>query len=347
MAILMLCFALMLCGCNYVSGQDALIGEHVNATHFAKEYTDIQTHISSAIMSSFKHIRIAEGTYFIARSVFVTTPNITISGIENKTTLFINSTRGLGLAMIVMSDTSNVSVANLMLNGYNNASRDTFEVNGIAYVNVSSGLVDNVRSENFRNGMFVNHSSELVFENVHVSTSQYDGWLVRNSSLISINASSSLSNGRRGIALVGNNTYINITNSLIMSHITDNNCGIRLEHSEFVFVVNNTITNNKIGLCLKSVTNIQLLFNTITGINDAKCIYISDVSQGRFVKNECNTETIDPLTPPPPVDSLAPLSSKRNTPSPSNNKHTSTGTIAMFSNSVAFVVMITLIVFAL
>lgn len=345
MTVITLLFAFIMFGYNHVMGQEALIGEHVNATHFVREYTDIQSHINSAIGNGFKHLKIAQGTYFIARSILISTPNITISGLHNRTTLLLRSTRPLGLAMFVVSDTSNVSFTNLMLNGYNNASRNTFEVNGIAFVNVSSCIISGVHSKNFRNGIFVNGSFGLVFEDVHVTTCQYDGWLVRNSSSLSINGSSSSFTGRHGIAVVGNSININITRN----NVSNSNIGIRMEQTNLACILNNTITNNDIGVYLKSLFNVQVSTNTITSTKDAKCIDLNNILQGQFINNECNTNASEPTIPSSHNgDVHKPSPSPVPTPHPPPKRNHKSGSVTVrFSNSLLILAGLALVMFIL
>ncbi len=326
---------LMVCGCSCINGQEALIGDNANATYFTKQYTDIQGYIYSAITNGYKQIKISQGTYYMTRSSFISTPDVMIRGTEAMTTLLFNNTKVLGLAMFVVSDTYNVSIFDMVLDGLNNATGTKFELNGVAFVNMTYGSLDNVRLTNFRNGVFVNSSSYMNFSNVHINSCQYDGWLVRRSSFVMVNDSSSSSNGRHGIAFIGNNTYVNVSWSNITGHVDDNNCGVRFELSQNVSINNNILSNNNIGVCLKNIVGVKVLMNTITRVNATKCIYITDVSQTEFINNACNTKVIDPtITPPPKVE--VKTSPPMQTPSPPKKRKSDSGRV-MVSGMVLIV----------
>ena len=288
-----------------VMGQDeVLIGDHTNATYYAKQFTDIQEYLYSALQNGYSNIRIAQGTYYMARSLQINNDDIVIMGsvdAEDKpiTILQLNNTKVLGLAVFVLKGVSNVSISNLVLDGYNNASNASFELNGIAFVNVTEGSLSGVVLKSFRNGVYVNISTALTFHKINVSSSQYDGLLIRNTTNIEFFNSSTCCNGRHGINFFGNLTNITISSNTISSHKIDNACAVRVEDANGVFVESNNIFNNQVGVCLKSVSGVQLLSNVINSTKESKCIYISGITSSQFIKNECNAKVIDPLVPPP------------------------------------------------
>lgn len=288
---------LMVGACYCVQMQEALIGDNVNATYFTQQYTDIQRYINSAITNGYKQIRISQGTYYMARSSLISTANVTIRGTEAMTTLLLNHTKASMLAMFVVSNTYNVSIADVMLNGFNNATGNMFEMNGVAFINTTHGSLENVRLINFRNGVFVNTSSHVNLISVHINSSQYDGLLVKQSSIVVVNSSSSSHNGRHGMSFINDNTFVSVSRSNIIDHIKDTSCGLNLEQSENVSVSDNMLLNNNVGICMKNIVSVKAVMNTITCSKETKCIYLNTVSLAEFINNQCNSKVIDPTTP--------------------------------------------------
>jgi parallel beta-helix repeat protein len=322
-------------GLANVFGQDALVGEHTNATYFAKQYTDIQGLLYSAIDNGFKAIRIAEGTYFMPRSLQIRVSNVSIFGSKASTVLQLNNTKMLGLAVFVFNDVSNVSIVDIEIDGYNNVSQSLYEMNGVAFVNVSYGFANDIHLKNFRNGMFVNNSTMISFNDIQVNASQHDGMLVRNSSNIIVSNSSFNSNGRHGINFQDNadNVIISFTN--VSNHAVNGSCGLRLEDASIVSINNNNIDRNRIGICLKSIETIKLSRNMMTIINGQKCIHMVDVSQTEFMNNECNNKLIDPTIPPPSPRSVVSM------PPPPPPKRKSSGSALVAFNIFTIIMIIT------
>lgn len=322
-------------GMTIVCGQEAIVGEHTNATFFAKQYTDIQGLLYSAIDNGYKTIRIAEGTYFMPRSLQIKVSNTTISGTHSLTVLQLNNTKMLGLAVFVFDDVSNVSIVNIEIDGYNNVSQALYEMNGIAFVNVSYGFANGIRLKNFRNGMFVTNSTMISFDNIQVDASQHDGMLVRKSNNVIVSNSSFNSNGRHGINFQDNADNVIISFSNVSNHAVNGSCGLRLEDASIVSINNNNIDRNRIGICLKSIKNIKLSRNMMTIINGQKCIHMGDVSQTEFMNNECNKKLIDPTIPPPPKSVVI-------TAPPPPPKRKSSGNALVAFNTFTIIMIITI-----
>jgi parallel beta-helix repeat protein len=305
---------------NVLAQDEALIGEHTNATYFVKQYRDIQGSLYSALENGYNTIRIAKGTYFMPRSLLINNDDTIILGTTD-TILQLNNTKILGLAMFVLMGVSNVSITNITLDGYNNASQVSYELNGIAVVNVTSGILENVKLNGFRNGIYINASTDVNILNINISLSQYDGFLVRNSTNIMLSNSSSCCNGRHGMNFFGNMTNVTISSNVAFSHKTDSACAIRVADADNVFLEGNVLSNNEIGLCLRNLDGVQVMKNLINRTTDAKCIYINSITGSKFVSNECDAKIINPLVsshlpPPPPKTSASP-------PPPPKKKHKS------------------------
>jgi hypothetical protein len=240
----------------------------------------------------------------MARSLQINKSNLTVHGTldTNQNVLSflqLNNSKALGLAMFVVSDAYNVSFSNLHMDGYNNATKSIHDLNGVAYVNVTYGVMNNILLRNFRNGVYVNVSTVVHIRNTTIQTSQYDGVLVRNSSDVVFNHSVSTLNGRYGIAFNGNSKSLMVSFSKIASHMLDGNCGVRFEQAQGVYLGNNTIINNDIGVCLKEIVKLTLINNVIYSGNGTKCVYITNAVNTQFVNNDCNAKIIDPTTPLP------------------------------------------------
>jgi hypothetical protein len=292
----------LIIGC-VTNGQYALIGDHGNATYFAKQYTDIQGLIFSALTDGYQTIRIAQGIYYVSRSTLVNASNITLTGSLDtynnvSTTIHLNNTKINGLAMFAVIDAVNVSIENMMLNGLNIATKTMYELNGVSFTNTTVGSMKNVIISNFRNGVFVNVSTMLIFQEMYVHSNQHDGLQSRMSNNITIANCSVLSNGRHGINIYGNNiSSITLSQNNVTSQNADGSCGMRVENSNIVYVSDNNFINNNIGVCLKNVADAQLFNNTISGLNNMKCIYFVGVFPSSFINNECNDKSIDTMIP--------------------------------------------------
>jgi hypothetical protein len=293
-------FVLMLVvASRYVNGQnETLIGEHTNAIYFAKQYTDIQGHLYAALENGYENIRIADGTYFMARSLQINRHNVMLSGSVD-TILQVNNSRVSGLAMFVVNGVSNVSISNIELDGYNNASKTLYELNGVALVNAVNAVVMRVSLKGFRNGVFTNVSRRVNFVELNVTSSQHDGFLVRNSTDIVLSNSSTCCNGRHGINFFGNLTNIVVSSNNVSIHNFDSACAVKVEGGMDVVLNNNALAINEIGICLKNLVNVQVLRNVMNNVSDFKCIQINNITNSQFISNECNAKVINPLTPPP------------------------------------------------
>lgn len=314
---------LMIIASQHVFGQDeALIGEHTNATYFVKQFADIQSSLYDAIDNGYDIIRIAKGTYYMARSLQVSKHNIQIQGAVD-TVLQLNNTRILGLAMFVFMGVSNVTIGDMTLDGYNNASQVSFEINGVALVNVTDGIMTSVSMRGFRNGVFINASTNINMLNNNVTSSQHDGFLVRNSTNVVLSNSSTCCNGRHGMNFFGNMTNVIISSNNAYSHMNDSTCAIRVEDADNVLLNNNTLSRNQIGLCLKSLAGVRVLNNVINSTTETKCIHINSITGSQFISNECNAKAIDPLVPPPASPPPPPPKASASPPPPPKKKQTS------------------------
>lgn len=318
-------FMLVVASRNVMGMNETLIGEHTNATYFAKQYTDIQGHLYSALENGYENIRIADGTYFMARSLQINKHNVMLSGSVN-TILQVNNSKVLGLAMFVINGVSNVSISNMELDGYNNASKTLYELNGVALVNAVNAVVMRVSLKGFRNGVFTNASTSVKFVELNVSSSQHDGFLVRNSTDVVVSNSSTCCNGRHGINFFGNLSNIIVSSNNVSIHNFDSACAVKVEDGMDIVVNNNTISENEIGICLKKLVNVQVLMNVLNNVNEFKCIHINNITNSQFISNECNSKVIDPLTPPPMV--VVPVSPP---PPPPKRKQKSASRISIMS----------------
>jgi hypothetical protein len=344
MKTIYVCIVLALITGTVTNGQYALIGDHGNATYFAKQYTDIQGFISSALMDGYQTIRIAQGIYYVSRSTLITASNVTLTGsfdTDNNvsTTIHLNNTKMIGLAMFAVIDAENVSIENMIINGLNIATKTMYELNGVSFTNTTVGSMKNVIISNFRNGVFVNVSTMLTFQEMYVHSSQHDGLQSRMSNNITIANSSVSSNGRHGVNFYGNNTSITLSQNNVTSQNADGSCGMRVENSNIVYVIDNNFIQNNIGVCLKSVTDAQLLNNTISGLKNMKCVYLVGVFPTTFVNNECNDKFIDPTTASPQVVQ-SPPSSRQTSQPPSPPKKRKSSTVC---NIVSHTVMLSMV----
>lgn len=318
-------FMLVIASRNVFGMNETLIGEHTNATYFAKQYTDIQGHLYSALENGYDNIRIADGTYFMARSLQINKHNVMLSGSVN-TILQVNNSRVLGLAMFVINGVSNVSMSNIELDGYNNVSNSLYELNGVALVNAVNTVVMRVSLNRFRNGVFTNVSTRVKFVELNVSSSQHDGFLVRNSTDVVISNSSTCCNGRHGINFFGKLSNIAISSNNVSFHQSDSACAVKVEDGMDIVVNNNIISKNEIGICLKKLVNVQVSMNVLNNVNEFKCTSINNITNSKFINNECNAKVIDPLTPPPMV--IEPMSPP---PPPPKRKQKSASRMSIMS----------------
>jgi len=304
---------------------ETLIGEHTNATYFAKQYTDIQGHLYSALENGYENIRIADGTYFMGRSLQINRHNVMLSGSVD-TILQVNNSRVSGLAMFVVNGVSNVSISNIELDGYNNASNSLYELNGVALVNAVNAVVMRVSLKGFRNGVFANVSRRVKFVELNVTSSQHDGFLVRNSTDIVLSNSSTCCNGRHGINFFGNLTNIVVSSNNVSIHNFDSACAVKVEGGMDVVLNNNALAINENGICLKNLVNVQVSRNVMNNVGDFKCIQINNITNSQFISNECNAKVINPLTPPPmTVVTMSPP------PPPPKRKQKSASSISVMS----------------
>lgn len=325
-----------------VAGQDeALIGEHANATYFAKQYVDIQGYLYQALQNNYDTIRIAKGTYFMSRPIQITKSNIAVMGTTDTnetvyTVLQLNNTNVLGLAMFAFIGVSNVSISKLSLDGYNNVSKAAYELNGVAFVNVNNAVLDSVSLKLFRNGVYGNASTNINIAYANVTSSQYDGFLIRDSANIVFVNNSICCNGRHGINIFGSSTNVTVSTTNAFTHNSDSACAVRMEDTTNTTLDTNILADNQVGICMKNLSSVQVIGNVMNRTSDTKCIYMFNVTASQFVNNECNAKLINPLVSPPPPPSLSP---PRTTSSPPQSKRMQKSACNMYVMSYALAVV--------
>lgn len=344
MAIITYLITIALFASTSIAEQEALIGEHINATYFARQYEDIQGYLSSAISDNYTIIRVSNGTYSMSKTLQINKNNITIIGTvdadNNHTTfLTLNNKNVAGLAVFASNSVANVSITNIIID--NNSTK---EINGVSFVNVTNGMLQGLSLKGFRNGVFVNVSSNVSVIQVNVTSSKFDGILVRSSQNVNISNISTCCNGRHGINILANTKGAVVSFNNAFTHQSKNACGVRMESSSNMTLEGNVLYDNQINICLRSISFVQVIANKMTQINQTKCIFINGAANGQFINNECNSRVMNISSPPPPKVN-APPPPKVNAPPPPPRRR-SNGYMAVMSNTLLLSGLIAYIIIA-
>lgn len=294
---------------------EVLIGEHTNATYYTKQNTDIQDLLYSALANGESDIRIASGTYFMSKTIRLMS-NVNIRGTRNTsqtsqtsftngellTSLKVNSTQLLGLALFVTVNVTNVTISDLVIDGYNMHLNKSGEVNGIALVDSSNVMLNQLNITNFRNGVFLNKTMMITIDHCAIFRNDYDGALVRRSHGVFVSYGYTRLNGRNGFNIASNSSNVTITNSDIRRNKDSASCGVTILTGNNVEIINNNLTlTNQSGVCMRDASNVIVANNVIISVNDRSCIKMQRVANTQFINNKCNAiVNVDPTLSPPP-----------------------------------------------
>lgn len=268
-----------------------VVGDEVNATYPAKEFTDIHGFLYAAIQRQNVDVRIAVGTYYMSDQLSFTSNNILRGTVTDDgtvlTTLKCNSSRVVGLALISAFKVQNVTIQGFNLDGVNVNSSISYELNGIAVTNGTDIVIDNMSATAFKTGLLIQRSVNVTVSSLVAWNNVYDGVLVASSSNFSISGSTITNSTRHGMS------FVSVTGARVQYNIISDNgallrgCAIIMNGSIEGSVISNSMENNARGICMPSTTNLKVSENTITVTQDTECISASPSSTVETLNNTC------------------------------------------------------------
>jgi parallel beta-helix repeat protein len=220
-------------------------------------------------------------------------------------------------------DTNNLYFANFTLDGNKeNQNTDKFSVYG--RFGLYTEIVDNVTIDgmgiiNFQGYGFDPHgikepkqwSVGLTIINSYAANNDWDGFTIDQTTSVLLKNNKAYNNGRHGFNIVTGSYNIEIINNIAYSngfyfYLGDAGCGLAIQNNlnyntRNISVINNIFQDNTdAGICVRDVSGIKLIDNTIsnvnyTDVNPRQCIEISRSIDVVEKSNKCSNKLYVPI----------------------------------------------------
>jgi parallel beta-helix repeat protein len=260
------------------------------------------------------NLKIGSNTTIIGAGI-----NATVLKLVDKATPWIIPDLGQRDAGFVNSkNTSNIYLSNFTLDG-NKQNQNTDEVSvygryGLFIEIVENVTVDGVGIINFQGYGFDPHgvktpkqwSVGLTIMNSYAAYNDWDGFTIDQTTSVLLQNNKAYNNGRHGFNIVTGSYNMELYNNIAYNngfyyYLGDAGCGVAIQNNlgfdtRNISVVNNTFQDNTdAGICLRGVTDINLIGNTIANINytDAKprqCIENFNSTNVVSTNNRCSNK---------------------------------------------------------
>ena len=326
---ILLCFVLS--ATSQTQNHDVVFGYSDNATFKVQRGTDVHQYVQSSLDNITRNgggtLRFEEGLYVLSSNLELGSNTAIIGAGINSTVLrladkakpwWIPEIPLRRAGFINSEDTNNLYLANFTLDGNkDNQNTDEFSVYG--RYGLYTEIVDNVTIDgvgiiNFQGYGFDPHgikqpkqwSVGLVIMNSYAAHNDWDGFTIDQTSSVLLQNNKAHNNGRHGFNIVTGSYDIKIYNNIAYNngfyyYLGDAGCGLAIQNNldyntRNISVVGNVFQDNTdAGICLRDVSDIKLVNNTIANVNytssnPRQCIEVFNSVNVESRNNKCSNK---------------------------------------------------------